>query len=336
MDMASMQKLMRSCTEIGKAVTATLNVDQILRIILRRVSELIPARNWTLYLVDPTDQTLVFEVVVGVDKSPLENIRIQPGEGIAGQAAATGRPVRIPKDVYNDQRFNKKVDQITGFKTESVICLPLIARGEVIGVLELLNPDDPALFDDAFLPVFSLLSDFMAIAIVNARNYEKINRLAITDDVTDQYNTRFLHECLDDLLEKGRKFSLVFLDLDDFKQVVDTHGHQLGSRMLKEVAAMIAVRLGPDDRLVHYGGDEFVIVLPNKDKNETITLVENLRKTMAESVFLQSEQLSVRVGASFGIAAFPADAADKKTLLQLADNALYRSKDRGKNAITAA
>ncbi|KPJ77314.1 MAG: hypothetical protein AMJ54_08385 [Deltaproteobacteria bacterium SG8_13] len=334
--MASIERLMRSCVEIGKAVTATLNVDQILSIILNRMSELIPARNWTLYLVDPVDQTLAFEVVVGVDKTPLQNFRIQPGEGIAGQAAQTGRPVRIRRDVYGDKRFNERVDQITGFKTESVICLPLIARGEVIGVLELINPDDPTLFDDAFLPVFSLLSDFMAIAIVNARNYEKINQLVITDDVTGQYNTRFLHEYLDHLLEKGLEFSLVFLDLDDFKQVVDTHGHQLGSQVLKEVAAAISTRLDPGDRLVHYGGDEFVIVLPDKDKNQTISTVESLRIALGESVFLQSEKLSVRVGASFGIASYPLDASDKKALLQLADNALYRSKGCGKNTITAA
>lgn len=334
--MASMEKLMRSCVEIGKAVTATLNVDQILSIILNRLSELIPARNWTLYLLDPVDQTLVFEVVVGVDKTSLENIRIQPGEGIAGQAARSGLPVRIPSNVYSDKRFNEQVDQITGFKTESVICLPLIARGSVIGVLELINPEDPELFDDAFLPVFLLLSDFMAIAIVNARNYEKINQLVITDDVTDQYNTRFLHEHLDHLVNKGLEFSLVFLDLDDFKQIVDTHGHQLGSRVLKEVATMIFTRLDPNDRLVHYGGDEFVIVLPNKDKNKAISTVEDIRAALGESVFLQSEKLRVQVGASFGVASYPRDAADKKTLLQLADNALYRSKDRGKNTVTAA
>ncbi len=334
--MASFENLMRSCMEIGKAVTATLNVDQILSILLNRMSELLPARNWTLYLVDPEDQTLTFEVVVGVDKAPLENIRIEPGKGIAGQAAQTGLPVRIPRDVYGDKRFDDRVDQITGFKTEAVICLPLIARGEVVGVLELINPDDPALFDDAFLPVFSLLSDFMAIAIVNARNYEKINRLVITDDVTDQYNTRFLHEYLARLLEAGHEFSLVFMDLDDFKQVVDTHGHQLGSRMLKEVAATIAAHLESGDRLVHYGGDEFVIVLPDKDKTRTISTVENLRRALGDSVFLQSESLCVRIGASFGIANCPRDAADKKTLLQLADNALYSSKGRGKNTITAA
>ena len=334
--MTSTEDLMRSCVEISKAVTATLNVDQIMHIILNRMSELIPARNWTLYLVDPVDQTLGFEVVVGLDKAPLEGFRIQPGEGIAGQVAQTGLPVLIPHDVYSDGRFNARVDRLTGFKTESVICLPLIARQEVIGVLELINPEDPTLFDDVFLPVFSLLSDFMAIAIFNARNYEKINRLVITDDVTDQYNTRFLHEHLDRLLEANTAFSLVFLDLDDFKKVVDTHGHQLGSRMLKEVATMISTRLDPDDRLVHYGGDEFVIILPDKGTEETIATIETLRRALGESVFLQSEQLSVRVGASFGIAHYPRDAADKKTLLQMADNALYSSKDRGKNTVTAA
>ena len=332
--MSSFEKLMLNCVEIGKAITATLNMDQILSIIIQRLSELMRAQNWTLYLLDPDRNVLNFEVVAGLDNHLLSEIQIKPGEGIAGQVALTGEPILVPDNVYEDRRFNRHIDEMTGFKTRSIICFPLKARDEVLGVLEVINPEDSDLFEERFRPIFSILSDFVAIAIVNARNYEKIQRLVVTDDVTGQYNTRFMHDHLERLIQQGREISLVFLDLDDFKQVVDAHGHQLGSQMLKEVAMMVAGQLEPDDCLVHYGGDEFVIILPAQDKQTTIGKLEAIRREFSETLFLQSEQLNIHASASFGIANYPQDASDTKTLLQLADKALYYSKDRGKNTIS--
>jgi diguanylate cyclase (GGDEF)-like protein len=204
----------------------------------------------------------------------------------------------------------------------------------VIGVLEVINPQDTSLFEDDYQPILSILADFTAIGIVNARVYEEINRLVITDDVTGCYNTRFMHDFLKQVIDSGQEVSLVFLDLDDFKRVVDTHGHQLGSKMLKEVATTLVDSVDLQDRLVHYGGDEFVIIFPGQDKATALAKVDKIRNTLEKTAFLQEEGLNIPISASFGVAGCPHDAPDQKGLLQLADNALYRSKDKGKNAVT--
>jgi diguanylate cyclase (GGDEF)-like protein len=332
------QQLM-TCVEIGKALTSTLNIKQILVIILNRLNKLIKAKNWTLFLLDPETRKLNFEVVVGLNKTSVRNVQIRLGEGIAGTVALTGEPMLVP-DVRKDSRFSGRVDHITGFITRSVICLPLKLRGSIIGVLEVVNPKNASLFQPDSMPVLSILADYVAIAINNARNYEKIESLSITDDVTGLYNTRFLHHYLDQLLRdssaKAKEVSLVFLDLDDFKQVVDTHGHLAGSKVLKEVAQVMAARLDEEDRIFRYGGDEYVIILPGQDKKTALNKVTAIRISLAESVFLKDEGLHIKVTASFGIANYPHDATNERDLLHIADSSMYRSKALGKDSITLA
>jgi diguanylate cyclase (GGDEF)-like protein len=334
--MPDYQKQLMTCFEISKAVASTLNMKEILSIILRRLSELILAQNWTLYLLDEEKKELSFEVVVGLQMNSVSDVRIRLGEGIAGAVALCGEPILVARDVHKDRRFSKKVDDMTGFVTRSLICLPLKIEGQVLGVIEVINPEDPSLFDEHFLPVLSILADFVAIAIANARNHRKIETLTVTDDVTGFFNTRFLHEHLNELLAAGETVSLVFLDLDHFKRVVDTHGHLLGSRMLKEVAETAAACLAERDRLVRYCGDEFVIILPGQNKQQAKETVSRLREALISAEFLVTEGLRVKARGSFGIANYPQDASDKARLLQLADEAMYQSKKLGKDRTTLA
>lgn len=326
-----------TCVEIGKALTSTFNMEEILRIVLERLCELIPAKNWTLFLLDPKTKDLKFELVAGVEKEALSHLRVKLGEGIAGTVAATGEPILV-EDVAKDPRFSPKVDLVTGFVTRSIICLPLKIQGSVIGVVEVINPEDPTLFHRHSMMALSILADYLAIAIGNAINYRKMADLALTDTVTGFYNTRFLHQYLEWLLEplspKVGEISLVFLDMDDFKQVVDAHGHLMGTKVLKEVAGVIACHLEEADRLVHYGGDEFVILLPEQGKAQALEKVKAIRKALTEAVFLQQEGRGVKVTASFGMASYPQDATDKAELLRLADRSMFRSKESGKDTIT--
>jgi diguanylate cyclase (GGDEF)-like protein len=337
-DATCIQQLM-TCLEIGKALTSTFNMDQILVMVLNLISELIRAKNWTLFLLDPVTRELYFEVVVGLDKDMLTDVRIKLGEGIAGSVALTGEPILVP-DVNQDPRFCQRVDDITGFVTRSIICLPLKIQGSVLGVVEIINPEDAVLFQHRSMMVLSIIADYLAIAIENSRNYRKISALAVTDDVTGHYNTRFLHQQLDRLLQpdngQPQELSLVFLDLDNFKRVVDTVGHPLGSKVLKEVADVIAAQLAPEERLVRYGGDEFIVIMPGVSKKLALNKVEAIRRAMDRAAFLQHAGLRVKLTASFGIANYPQDAADKGELLHIADNSMYHSKELGKDAVTLA
>lgn len=166
-----------------------------------------------------------------------------------------------------------------------------------------------------------------------------VRKLSITDDVSGFYNTRFLHQHLDELLAdpqtQTQHVSLVFFDMDKFKSVVDTHGHLLGAKVLREVAELFAHHLDPVDRIVRYGGDEYVVILPGQPKEQAFAKVERLRSVLSETSFLQQEDIHLRVTASFGVATFPDDADTKRALLAEADQCLFESKRLGRNRVTS-
>ncbi len=172
------------------------------------------------------------------------------------------------------------------------------------------------------------------------KEHDRVVKLAVTDDVSGFNNTRYLHRYLDRLLEnpaaKPVQVSLVFFDLDNFKRLVDAHGHLLGSKALREVAQAVAHVLEPDDRLVRYGGDEFIVILPRQSKDEALLKVGRMKQTLLTTAFLQKEGINAHLTASFGVASYPEDANDKRELLAEADRCLFQSKSEGKNRITFA
>jgi diguanylate cyclase (GGDEF)-like protein/PAS domain S-box-containing protein len=169
------------------------------------------------------------------------------------------------------------------------------------------------------------------------RDRQKFHDLAIHNNLTGLYNTRYLYQKLDQLIAESKKahkpFSLVFMDMDNFKQVVDTHGHLNGSQALKEVAATIQSCLQRPSFGVAYGGDEFVIVLPGFDKARAVRKLGQIRTRMSQTRYLTRAGLRVRLGASFGVATFPDETDTREGLLALADRAMFRIKQTGKGAI---
>jgi len=170
------------------------------------------------------------------------------------------------------------------------------------------------------------------------KEHDRVMKLAVTDDVSGFNNTRYLHRYLDRLLEtpaaKPLEVSLVFFDLDNFKKLVDAHGHLCGTKALREVAQAVHHVLDEDDRLVRYGGDEFIVILPRQSKEVARSKVERMRRAIASTPFLQKEHIYARLTASFGLASFPEDAKDKRQLLAEADRCLFRSKNAGKDRVT--
>ena len=172
------------------------------------------------------------------------------------------------------------------------------------------------------------------------RDRKKFRNLAIHDNLTGLFNTRYLYQTLDKLIEdsklKRKPFSLVFMDMDNFKRVVDTYGHLNGSQALKEVAQTIKSCLTRPCFGVAYGGDEFVIVLPEFDKIQATTLVGQIREKMMYTKYLTKAGHHVNLGASFGIATFPDDTDNREGLLALADQAMFHIKQTGKGLIGKA
>lgn len=169
---------------------------------------------------------------------------------------------------------------------------------------------------------------------------ERFRELAVRDNLTGLYNTRHLYQALETLIaataRDGGTFSVLFLDLDHFKRVVDTRGHLNGSRAIQEVAATIRDCLEPPAWAVAYAGDEFVIVLPGGGREAALAKAEDVKAKMAATAYLAGTGRPVRLAASFGVATYPDDAPDLEGLLALGDQALFSVKRTGRGGIASA
>ena len=321
--------------DVAKALTSSLNLDSILQTILEKMAAHFHPDNWSLLMVDEAKDELYFAIAVGEAAQSLKNLRLKVGEGIAGWVARHGEPLIVP-DVYTDPRFAKRIDEMTKWQTRSIICLPLKSRQRVLGVIQLINCSMETLGDNELF-FLQALSDYAAIAIDNARAVEKIQELTITDDVTGLYNARHLYKTLEAEVYRsarfGYEFSVIFIDLDHFKQVNDTNGHLAGSKLLTEIGFKIKIHLRLIDYAFRYGGDEFVILLPQTGKEAALVVGRRLQDVFRQSVFLQEENLNLRCRASMGIASYPEDAKSAHEIIRQADEMMYMVKNSTRDNI---
>jgi len=325
--------------ELGKALTSSLQLDQVLRTIMQKVEEFLHPDTWSLLLMDEAKQELYFEIATGEGSAALKEIRIKVGQGIAGWVAQTGEVVIVP-DTSRDSRFFAKVDEKTKMQTRSIVAVPVRFRDRSLGVIELINCVGSQGFGERDLALLEVLADFAAIAIENARHVQKIHELTITDDCTTLYNARHLNFVLETEIYRSQRynyeFSLIFIDLDHFKNVNDTYGHLTGTRLLSDIGNMVKSNCRLIDFAFRYGGDEFVVLLPQTSKENALIVARRLHKRIREHMWMQDLGLEIKITASVGVASYPTDSRDKSKLLHLADEAMYLVKNTSRDSVAAA
>ncbi|HET7100470.1 MAG TPA: sensor domain-containing diguanylate cyclase [Terriglobia bacterium] len=321
--------------EVGKAVASTLDLQKVLETIMGKISDFLRPDTWALLLLDEKSNELHYEMAAGAGASGLKDIRVRLGEGIGGWVAEHGEVVLI-EDVAKEPRFSLEKEPWHA-ASGSIVCVPVKGRGRVLGAIELVNTSKNHHFHEDDIPILANLADYAAIALENARYVQRIHELTITDDCTALYNARHLSFVLDAEIYRsiryGYEFSVIFIDLDHFKLVNDTHGHLAGSKLLWHVGTLIKGHLRLIDYAFRYGGDEFVVLLPQTSKYNALSVVRRLREMLNSKVFLDEEGLNVKVTASFGVAGFPTDARTRKDLLHLADEAMYLVKNTTRDNI---
>lgn len=315
--------------DLLEAIHATLDPERIAEAVVERVAGWLPVTGWTLVAPDPAGHLAMLverEVPAHLRESSLE---------IARWVAAHNQPF-VTGDLAADARI-----AVTG--PVAVVALPLVSRGRAIGAVVGVDRSrasrPPALLPPV-LDALGVLLGPAAVAIDNATRLRRVEALSVTDDLTNLYNSRFLNQALHReakrALRSGRPLSLLFLDLDGFKSINDAHGHLLGSRALVETAEVIRSCSRETDVVARFGGDEFAVVLPDTGAPGARSVAERVRERLAAFHFLVAEGLDVRLTVSVGFATLPDAASSSDELIEAADAAMYRVKDRGKNGIEAA
>jgi diguanylate cyclase (GGDEF)-like protein len=329
-------------SELTKAITPIQNFQTLLRTILDKSAELLKAEQGSLMLIDHNTDDLLLEVKKGVVEGVSERLRIGRGEGIAGKVAELGEPILV-ENLESDPRIRQKNRQ--HYKTRSFLSVPLKINERTIGVLNLSDKVSGEVFNDEDLHL--ILSFATHAAVVMERNVyyhrnEELKKLTITDPLTGLLNRRYLYERLKDELARserhGHSLSLLMLDLDGFKHCNDDYGHAFGDQMLKSVAEIFLNTVRSMDVVARFGGDEFMVILPETGETLAVDIAERIRSAVAKRTMAHKNQGAGdapqhALTASIGIVCFPEHGDTVEFLLENVDKALYRAKSKGKNRI---
>jgi len=327
--------------DIGRVLTSSLNSKEVFHRIMTVIGDFFAPRNWSLLLREKGSGQLRFEIVMGVDAQRLKKVRVEEGEGIAGWVSLHGQPV-VVEDVRTDPRFSSRIDEILGFVTQSVVCVPLLnGNNQVVGVIELVNRVGPRadgggeaggqIFTADDMAILSAIGAFAGIGAENAFLHQKAQTLAMVDPLTGisnrlHFNEAFSHE-VKQVRRYGHSLCLLMLDIDGLKGVNDGRGHLVGDQLLVAAAGLLRNAVRASDVVARLGGDEFVILMPQAVESQGRELARRIEAAVAR--WNQADPLTgVRLGISIGVQA--GGPAEVDSLLADADRDLYLVKNKRK------
>src|SRR5271166_5581352 len=305
--------------DVAKALTSSLDLDTVLQTIMEKMAAYFEPATWSLLMLDETSQEFYYAAAVGQGCESVNALVLTTGETLARWVIEQGKPIII-QDVDSDPRIRQSSND--GFFPDgcSVVCMPVRTGGKMLGIIQMLNVDMQVYSRNEIL--LQTLADYAAIAVENARAVSRIQELSITDDCTGLYNARHLFTVLAEEVHRsqrfGYEFGLLFIDLDHFKRINDEYGHLIGSKLLGEVGQSLRDHLRLVDAAFRYGGDEFVVLLPQTSREAALFVARRLMAVFHTKLWLPDETTSVALRASVGIACYPTHATTPQALVQLA------------------
>ncbi len=312
-----------------RAVSASLEPEKVAEALVVEVATWIPASAWLVLAEDGAERPRQM-AAAGLDPA------------LEGCGAAVGDWVMRSGEVFVSANLSQD-DRLSASAAVSALGFPLQCRGRTVGALVALDSGPAAAvprFQAGTLTAVLAGIEPGAIAIESAIRLQRAEALSVTDDLTQLYNSRFLSQVLRRETKRssrgGRPLSLLFIDLDGFKSINDTHGHLYGSRALVEVAGVIRASARETDMVARFGGDEFALILPDTGSEGAEAVGERVRERIAAFRFLTGDGLSVALTASVGVATLPDVATSAEGLIDAADRAMYWVKDHGKNGLHVA
>ena len=319
--------------DIGRAMTHISDLKSLLKYILNQAITVTHAEKGSIMLHDPDTNRLSIRVLAGLeDKVYQERVNnneitcrsFLPGEGVAGRVFESGEPVFI-NETDGDASF---VEAASSY-VRSIACIPMHVYNETIGVINVTNKISEAGFFDEDIEMLSAVADQAAVSISKAQLWE----MAVNDSLTGLHVRRYFMVRLQEEVSRTERYektlSVVMADLDRFKAINDTYGHTAGDQVLKAVGEYLHDSIRDVDSVGRYGGEEFVMLLPETDKASALGLSERLKKGIAALKLGNLPHITI----SGGVATFPEDGRTVDELLQKADAALYTAKKAGRNRV---
>ncbi len=309
-------------------ISGIIKLEDLADFVADKAIQIAEAEKASLMIVDESSGELILKGSKGIDVGT-EKIgwRIKIGELIAGWVVKEGEALLV-SDIDNDPRF-KAHAKPSRYKTKSFISLPLKSDSHVIGVINVTDKlARTNIFTEEDLKYLTILAHQTVAQIENIKLYEKLSSFAIADSLTNIFNHRYFQERIHSEVLRAQRYkhalSLVMFDIDSFKLYNDQHGHLEGDRILKQVAAILKQHSRKVDVVCRYGGEEFMIILPDTDSNGAKIMAEKIRKAIEE----------IKLSVSAGIADFE-KGLSKDDFIMRADKALYKAKAEGKNKVCA-
>lgn len=328
---------------------------------LKVANRFVPSEAGSILLDDPMqkmtsprqDNELIFVACFGEKADSLVGSRIPCSQGIVGHCYMSGEAY-MTSNVREDRFFMSDIDEITRYRTKALLAVPIKVEKATVGVLELVNHRSRGVFVEHDFDLLKTFADYIATSLQNFLDATSFVELAHRDHLTGLYNDRYLWWSLGEEIVKadgsGQDASLIFVDLDHFKSVNDTHGHLVGSQTLREFGLLLdrmpALREAVTAR---YGGDEFAILVPGIGLDEASAIAEDIRRQVEHFVFEIPPETDVSedgvrlenvITTSIGVASYRESGVDglpeeqrRKAFMQVADRAMYAAKAKGKNAV---
>jgi diguanylate cyclase (GGDEF)-like protein len=317
---------------ISQLATEQRELGQVLLAMLEVTQGVIPGGFSAILLLDPASRVLRVRASRGYSPG-IESLAIPVGTGVTGRCAETGQVILV-QDVSREPSY---IGGVPGARSE--IAVPLLAEGRVIGVFNA-ESEELGAYNDDHVRTLSVIAQQAAVVLRSAQLQAETRRLAITDHLTGLSNRRQFVTQLEEHLRRARRYhetvGIAFLDIDNFKDLNDRHGHSAGDRALQAVAGAMREWVRETDELARLGGDEFAALLLQADPASARVVLERIRASVAELRLQDLHGQTVTLTLSAGLAVFPMDGGDSEWLLGRADAALYEAKRRGRNRVLLA
>ena len=316
---------------IGKAMNYISDLKNLLQYILSQAIDITSAEKGSIMLYNLETDRLNIRVLAGLEDTRFQEkvnnneIRcrsFKPGEGIAGRVFMTSKPM-IVNNIREDDLFIESDKSYV----RSIACIPMVVYSDVIGVINVTNKKGGKEFTDEDVEMLKAVADQAAVAVNKAQLWD----MAVTDSLTGLYVRRYFMVKLQEEIHRAERYnkhlSVVMADLDRFKRINDTYGHEAGDRALKTISRFLQKNIRDVDAIARYGGEEFVMLIPDADKESAFCLAERLRAKLAKVKLEDLPPITI----SLGIATYPLDGTDIEDLIKKADAAMYAAKQKGRN-----